>query len=101
MYIALNGTLTANRVPWPEFARLAARTGYLGVDVNISAAMQAGLEATQSLLADLRIKPAVVGLPVEFRKDEETFKREFAGLDEAAKFARAIGCTRMTTWVPS
>ena len=30
MYISMNPTLTANRVPWPEFARLAAKTGYPG-----------------------------------------------------------------------
>jgi sugar phosphate isomerase/epimerase len=99
MYIALNGTLTAGRVPWPQFAELAAKTGYLGVDVNLGSAMQAGVEATHTLLARLRLRPAVVGLPVEFRKDDEAFRQGFSKLDEAAKFSAAIGCPRMGTWI--
>ena len=99
MYVALNGTLTAGRVPWPQFAELAAKTGYLGVDVNLGPAMQAGLEATQTLLAKLRLKPAVVGLPVEFRKDDTAFQQGMTGLEQAARFAASIGCPRMGTWI--
>ena len=43
MYLSLNPTVVAGRVPWPEFARLAAKVGYPGVDVDLSAAMKAGL----------------------------------------------------------
>jgi sugar phosphate isomerase/epimerase len=99
MYLSLNGTLTANRVPWPDFARLAAQTGYLGVDVNLAKAMEAGLEATKALLAGTRLKPAIVGLPVEFRKDDAEFQKGMPGLAEAAQFASAIGCPRMSTWM--
>jgi sugar phosphate isomerase/epimerase len=99
MYVALNGTLTAGRVPWPQFAELAAKAGYLGVDVSLGPAMQAGLEATQTLLAKLRLKPAVVGLPVEFRKDDTAFQQGMMGLEPAARFAASIGCPRMGTWI--
>lgn len=99
MYISLNGTLVANRVAWPEFARLAAKTGYPGVDVAISPAMKEGLEATRSLLHDLNLKPAVAGLPVEFRKDDATFRQELGKLEDAAQFTAAIGCPRMTTYI--
>ena len=99
MYISLNPTLTANRVPWPEFARLAAQTGYLGVDVNLAKAMEAGLEATRALLAETRLKPAILGLPVEFKKDDAEFQRGMPKLGEAAQFAGAIGCPRMSTWL--
>jgi sugar phosphate isomerase/epimerase len=99
MYISLNGTLVAGgKAPWPEFARLAAKTGFRGTDVSITPAMQQGVEATRKLLAELRLAPAVVGLPVEFRKDEETFQRDLKGLDQAAQFCAAIGCPRMTTY---
>ncbi|MEZ5401698.1 MAG: sugar phosphate isomerase/epimerase family protein [Bryobacteraceae bacterium] len=101
MYASLNGTLVAGRVPWPEFARLAARTGFPGVDVAITPAMEQGLDATKKLLAELKLKPAVVGLPVEFRKDGATFQKGLEGLEAAAQFAAAIGCPRMTTWLPS
>lgn len=99
MYVSLNGTLTAGRVQWPEFARLAARAGFQGVDVNISRAMELGLEPTRALLAELKLKPAVVGLPVEFRKDEESFRQGLDKLEAAAQFAAAVGCPRMGTWL--
>ncbi len=99
MYIALNGTLTAGRAPWPEFARLAARTGYGGVDVDLAKAFAEGVPATKSLLEHLQLQPAVVGLPVEFRKDDAAFEKDLAKLEPAAQFAAAIGCPRMTTWI--
>jgi sugar phosphate isomerase/epimerase len=99
MYIALNGTLTANRVQWPEFARLASKTGYMGVDVNLGKAMEAGLDATRSLLAETRLKPAIASLPVEFKKDDAEFQKGLSTLAEASQFAFAIGCPRMGTWL--
>jgi sugar phosphate isomerase/epimerase len=102
MYASLNGTLVAGgKVPWPEFARLAAKTGFKGTDVNIGAAMKAGAGETKKLLAELRLRPAVVGLPVEFRKDDGAFERDIKGLDATARFAAEIGCPRMTTWIMS
>jgi sugar phosphate isomerase/epimerase len=101
MYVALNGTLVAGRVPWPEFARLAARTGFPGADVNVTQAMEQGLEPARKLLEELKLTPAVSGLPVEFRKDEETFRQGLEKLEAAAQFTAAIGCPRMSAWVPS
>jgi sugar phosphate isomerase/epimerase len=99
VYLSLNPTVVAGRVPWPEFARLAARVGYPGVDVDLSAAMRAGLPATNALLDGLKIKPAAVNLPVEFRKDDAAFGKDLAKLDDAASFSAAIGCPRMVTWI--
>jgi hypothetical protein len=45
MFIALNTSLVGGKVQWPEFARLAAKVGYGGTDLNLSAAMKGGLEA--------------------------------------------------------
>jgi sugar phosphate isomerase/epimerase len=101
MYVALNGTLTAGRVPWPEFAHLAARVGFPGVDVDLARAMNEGIDSTRALLSELKLKPAVVGLPVEFRKDDATFREGLKKLGEAAHFAAAIGCPRMSTWIMS
>jgi sugar phosphate isomerase/epimerase len=100
MYVALNSTLTAGgKLTWPEFARLAAKTGYIGVDVNLPQAIEAGLDATLALLGETRLKAAVVGLPVDFRKDDEAFKTGLKSLPEAAKFAASINCPRMSTWI--
>jgi sugar phosphate isomerase/epimerase len=99
MYISFNGTLAARRLDWPDFAQLASKSGFPGTDVLTDGAMKEGVAATQGLLKRLKLKPAVVGLPVEFRKDEETYKAGMENLAAAAQFASAIGCPRMTTWI--
>ena len=99
MFLSFNSVLLSGRVQWPDFARLAAQSGYPGTDVMLAAAMKEGAEATRSLLAQLKIKPAVIDFPVDFRKDDETFRTSLARLPEAAKFARAIGCPRMITYI--
>jgi sugar phosphate isomerase/epimerase len=99
MFLALNSVLLQGRVPWPDFARLAAKTGFPGTDVMLKPAMAAGAPATNQLLAELKIRPAVFDFPVEFRKDEATFQASLAQLDEAAAFAAAIHCPRMMTYI--
>ncbi len=101
MYLSLNSTLVAGRVPWPEFARLAARAGFRGVDVSTSGVLKEGLYATRSLIEQTKLIPAVAGFPVEFRKDDETFRRDLANLETAAQFVAAIGCPRMNTYLLS
>ncbi len=102
MYLAYNPTLTGGRVIWPESAELATKAGFPGVDVNIRPAMDHGLDATRSTRDSLELRPAVVmDLPVEFRKDDAAFRRDLALLPDAATFASAIGCPRMTTYIMS
>lgn len=100
MFISLNPTLLAgSKVGWPQIARLAARTGYPGVDLALGPAMAGGVEAAKALFQELRIRPAATGMPVEFRKDEATFEQGMAKLEAAARFVEAIGCPRMVTWI--
>ena len=101
MFLALNSVLVHNRVRWPEFAELAARTGYPGTDVMLGPAMAQGAEATNTLLKQLSLRPAVLDFPVDFRKDDSTFEKSVAELDKAAQFAAAIGCPRMMTYILS
>ena len=99
MYLALNSVLISNRVPWPEFARLAAKVGFPGTDVMLDSAMKAGAEATKDLLAELKLKSAVLNFPVEFRKDDAAFDASLSKLGETAEFASKIGCPRMMTYI--
>jgi sugar phosphate isomerase/epimerase len=101
MYLSLNAVPIGGNLPWPDFARLASTTGFLGVDVNLGAAIADGVEKTRKLLADLRLRPAFVNLPVEYRKDEATFRAGLAKLEDAGPFAAAIGCPRMMTYILS
>lgn len=98
MYISMNGTLTGGRrLEWTEFARLAAKAGFPGTDV-LQGAVEAGADATRKLLAELKLRPAVIGLPVDFRRDEETFQAGLKTLDRTASVAVALGCP-VTTWL--
>lgn len=101
MYIALNGTLVARRLAWEEFARIAHAAGYIGADLLHAEVFDMGAAKVSELLAGLNLKPAVVALPVEFRKDDAAFVESMRKLPGAAAFAKAIGCPRMSTWVPS
>ena len=101
MYIALNGTLVARRLSWEEFARVAHAAGYAGVDLLHAEVFDMGAAKVVELLAGLNLKPSVVALPVEFRKDDAAFEESMRKLPGAAAFAKAIGCPRMSTWVPS
>jgi sugar phosphate isomerase/epimerase len=100
MYVSLNSSLTGGKLAWPEFARLAARTGFGGVDLNLTAAMKEGVDATRALFAELKIKPSNVNLPVTFAKDEEAFLTSLKKLPEAAAFCAAIQCPAMLTVLP-
>jgi sugar phosphate isomerase/epimerase len=99
MFLSLNSVLLQGRVHWPDFARLAAQTGFPATDIMLGPAMQAGAGATNDLLAGLKIRPAVIDFPVEFRKDDAIFKSSLAKLDAAARFAAAIRCPRMITYI--
>ena len=101
MYLALNGVLVSGRVKWPEFAKLAAQTGYLGTDVMLGDAMKDGAEKTRAMLKGLGVRPAVADFPVEFRKDDATFRAGLDKLDEQAKFMADLGCPRMFTYILS
>ena len=96
MYASMNGALFNWKLGWPEFAHLAAKVGYPGTDVSLGSAMKEGLDATKALLTELNLKPAVVGLPMNATRDEKSYKEGLKGLDEAAQFAAAIGCPRMS-----
>ena len=101
MYLSLNSVLLHGRTQWPAFPKLAASTGFPGCDVMLGPAMQAGASATRDLFSSLKIRPAIIDFPVDFRKDDAAFQSSVAKLDDVAAFAAAIGCPRMMTYILS
>lgn len=102
MYISLHSSLVAGKVQWPEIARLAAKVGFGGTDINLNGAMQQGLDATKALLAELKLRPANCVLPLQAARDEDAFKKGMEGLEDQVRFAAGMGCPRMvyTAWGP-
>ncbi|MGE5645365.1 MAG: sugar phosphate isomerase/epimerase family protein [Acidobacteriota bacterium] len=101
MYVCLNSVTIQGRVKWPEFAHLAHRTGYAGVDPNMGKIMAEGVDSTRSFFRELHLKPSALDFPVVFNKDDAAFESSLKNLEPAAQFARAIGCPRMLTWIMS
>jgi sugar phosphate isomerase/epimerase len=101
MFLSLNSVLLSNRVPWPEFARLAAKVGFPGTDVMLKPALKEGAASTVALLKELNLRPAVLDFPVEFRKDDSAFESTLPALRPAAEFGAAISCPRMVTYITS
>jgi len=99
MFVSLNASLTRT-LPWLDFMRLAARLGYGGVDVNVNGARTQGVDATRALFDELKIVPAVAGLPVRFSGGEAEYQEDLQRLNETAAFLSGIGCPRMMTVLP-
>ena len=99
MFVSLNATLTG-KMDWPDFARLAARTGYGGVDVSLDGVRRDGPERTRALLAELKIRPGVFPFPVRFSGDEAGYQDGLRQLAEVSELAAAIGCPRMMAVMP-
>ena len=101
MFLSMNSAMTGGRVRWPESAQLAALVGYGGIDLDLAPAMTAGLNATRSLLAELKLRTAYCRFPVNVTDTDEIFQRGMATLEESAGFASAVGCGRMMMVLPS
>jgi len=82
---------------------LASRNGFAAVDTGpdpLSKFVAAhGIEGAREYLAAHRVRLGNLGLPVEWRKDEDTFRQGLTRLTEAAELAVTMGCTRFGTWV--
>ncbi|PQV63026.1 Sugar phosphate isomerase/epimerase [Abditibacterium utsteinense] len=99
MIPTLNQVTAGGGLSLEEYVALAARHGFEAVDLSIDQAHQLGLENVAALLESHRIFPASFGLPVEWRKDEATFRAGLETLPELAKFAQDLDCVRCVTWV--
>lgn len=105
----------------PRKFKMCLNPGAIGVKANqeelLYMAIEYSFEAIISLPGDLaamsddtlkdfrrkmkrhKISWGSGGLPVEFRKDEATFKEGLAKLPEAAKALQRAGAARMNTWI--
>jgi sugar phosphate isomerase/epimerase len=88
----------------PEAIALARDTGFAGLSFNIRLAAQAvadrGLDAVRAEFARAGVRPALWGLPVAWR-DEEQWEADLRDLPRLASVARDLGATRTATYMPS
>ena len=93
--------MVAWRLSWREMARLAAGTGYEGIDMPRGSAEGEDPVEAHEFLTAAGIRPSIYPLPVDYRTSQDDFERGFGTMKEAAAFAARIGCTGMTTWLPA
>ena len=101
MLLSLHPVVLNGRAGWPAQIDLAAQVGFPAVDVNVTGAVKEGLAATLDRLKAKKVLPGVCSFPVEFRKDEEAFKKDLDQLETSAQMATSLGCPRMATWILS
>jgi sugar phosphate isomerase/epimerase len=103
-FVSLNGSLSRG-LSGADKARLAAATGYGGVDWDLGPAKTAGRAATQALFAELKIKPTIVNLPMArplpFGGEQPAFQEALTQLAEDAAFTAEIGCQKMMLVLPA
>jgi sugar phosphate isomerase/epimerase len=103
MYKNLNTGAIGVRATLTEQIDLARRHGFAGIDIPIVEAQAMadahGVAAVKELLAAANLRPGGWGFPVEFRKDEETWRRGLEALPKQAALAAELGCFRTYTWI--
>src|ERR1700722_7010553 len=85
-----------------ESVELATRYGFEGLDPDISYFASLSEDALHELLDDLQkrnLKFGAAGLPVEFRKDADTFNSDLKKLPAAAAVLQRAGIWRVSTWI--
>ncbi len=82
-----------------EQVALCARHDFQGLEISIEAVQSLGLEGARQLFKGNGVTPVTFGLPVEWRKDDETFESGLAKLPEQAEFAAKLGVLNCCTWV--
>ncbi len=85
--------------PLEETLTLARQAGFGGVAVSIQEASDLGAKQTAGLYEQAGLRVGSWGLPVQFRKDPETFEKDLDELRRYAKVAERIGADRCSTWI--
>ncbi len=99
MIASLSPVTAGAGLPLPEQVALCARHGFAGLEIGMDAVRDLGIENARALFQHANVKPVTFGLPVEWRKDEETFDAGLAQLPMLARLASDLGITRCTTYV--
>jgi sugar phosphate isomerase/epimerase len=87
---------------FPESVELAAKHGFEGLDPDAGYLASLNDAALHHLLDDLQkrnLKFGAAGLPVEFRKDSDTFNSDLKKLPATAAVLQRAGIWRVNTWI--
>ena len=80
----------------------AVKYGFEGIAPNPGEFMNKSADEINEWLAAMKdkgIRYGSAGLPVEFRRDQDSFEKGLAQLPKQAKVLNQLGVTRMATWI--
>jgi sugar phosphate isomerase/epimerase len=89
-------------VPLPRLIDLAAANGFESIAPDAGALSKldpAGIEALQATLRSKGLVWGAAGLPVDFRGDDDTFRKGLSALPAQSKTLQTAGVTRVGTWL--
>ncbi|MCL2833554.1 MAG: sugar phosphate isomerase/epimerase [Treponema sp.] len=79
---------------------LAVKYSYKGLMIDVKAAKAAYAPSELAgILEKNKLIPAAFGLPLDFRKDRETFESGLKNLAAFCEYAKSINMTRCNTWI--
>lgn len=103
MYPNLGVGAIGHKATLAEAIDFAHKHSFNGIDFAIQEVQELasahGVDAVRDLFAAKNVLPGVMGFPVEFRRDEGTWRAGLEALPEQAKLAQELGCTRTATWI--
>jgi sugar phosphate isomerase/epimerase len=103
MFKNLNTGAIGVKATLAEQLDFARRHGFAGIDFSIVEAQTLadaqGVDAVKTLFTNSGVKPGSWGLPVDYRKDEATWRSGLAALPKHAALAAELGCFRTATWI--
>ena len=99
MIASLSPVTAGGGLPLPQQVALCARHGFAGLEVNINAVRDLGINDARVLFQHSDVIPVAFNLPVEWRTGEETFRESLAQLPMLSRLAADLGISRCTTYV--
>jgi len=99
MYKALSPGALGLNLPFEQCVALARKNGFDGIYFDVRWAADIGPEKAKEVLDGL--KPACFGLPFDYKAEAPEFTERVLELAELVPAAKALGCARCSTWIPS
>ncbi|MDX2037590.1 MAG: sugar phosphate isomerase/epimerase family protein [Isosphaeraceae bacterium] len=101
MYVSFNARALGSPLSAEETVALAARAGFEGVDLLIRDLVEAGEQPREiaARIEERGLRAGAFPLPVRWRNDAATYRRELAELPRFAEVAAELGFRRTGTWV--
>lgn len=86
---------------WPDTVTVARAAGFGAVDLAMREIAGETADGVRRRLDESDLRPGGVPLPVEFRRDEQTFLDDLADLPELARLAAEVGVRAMYRSLPA